>query len=107
MSFLILIYCRAAKSCWGPKKFKEAFCVDSSVEMNNLALALIQGGVFPNQPNSASVGEEEETKQEVSTLKGLYFRQFMPVSTAVSLTLYANHLTLSMTVLKFVRLNTI
>lgn len=72
----------SAKSCWGVKKFKEVFCVDSSVDMNNLALALIQGGVWPNQQGEHRAMEEDSTEGS-STLKGLYFRQFMPASPAV------------------------
>lgn len=64
------------------KKFKEVFCVDSSVDMNNLALALIQGGVWPNQQSEHRAMEEDSTEGS-STLKGLYFRQFMPASPAV------------------------
>ena len=78
-----ILLSRSAKSCWGDKKFKEVFCVDSSVDMNNLALALIQGGVWPNQENDCN-SIEEKNKEDSSTLKGLYFRQFMPTSSAVS-----------------------
>ncbi len=75
---------RSAKSCWGDKKFKEVFCVDSSVDMNNLALALIQGGVWPNKASDFNPVEVDE-KEFSSTIKGLYFRQFMPASSAVSI----------------------
>ena len=67
---------RAAKSCWNPKLFKEIFCVDSSVHMNSLALALVQGGVRP---------KEMTTADSEATQKGLYFRQFLPHSAAVRL----------------------
>ncbi|XP_046655663.1 methyltransferase-like protein 17, mitochondrial [Daphnia pulicaria] len=72
----------SAKSCWGDKKFKEVFCVDSSVDMNNLALALIQGGVWPNKASDFNPIDLDE-KEFSSTIKGLYFRQFMPASSAV------------------------
>ncbi|XP_057381358.1 methyltransferase-like protein 17, mitochondrial [Daphnia carinata] len=72
----------SAKSCWGMDKFKEVFCVDSSVDMNNLAITLIQGGVWPNQQGESRVMGEDGTEGS-STLKGFYFRQFMPASPAV------------------------
>ena len=74
---------RSAKSCWGDEKFKEVFCVDSSVDMNNLSLALIQGGVWPNQVKDFNSIEEDD-KEVPSIIKGLYFRQFLPTSSAVS-----------------------
>lgn len=76
---------RAAKFCWGEGKLKEAFCVDSSVDMNNLALALIQGGIWPSKEQLNSVENENDDKPDISVLKGLYFRQFMPTSSAVTL----------------------
>lgn len=74
---------RAAKACWGATKLKESFCVDSSVDMNNLALALIQGGKWPDEGMNSL--ENLDVKTQNSNLKGLYFRQFLPSSNAVSL----------------------
>ena len=76
--------------------------------MNNLALALIQGGVWQKQPKSSSVEEEEEesTDKEISTQKGLYFRQFMPVSAAVSV-IFMCFFFFIYTIFFILRLNTI
>jgi len=63
----------AAKTFW-KNSIKETFCVDSSIHMNNLALALLQDGVR----NSAV-----ESTMDPAAAKGLYFRQFMPISDAV------------------------
>lgn len=65
---------RAAKTFW-KNSIKETFCVDSSIHMNNLALALLQDGVR----NSAV-----ESTMDPAAAKGLYFRQFMPISDAVN-----------------------
>lgn len=83
--YLGIFIFRAAKSCWNVKTFSEAFCVDSSIDMNNLALGLIQGGVFPKTKesyfDSIEKGPSETTLK--SSLKGLHYRQFMPTSNAV------------------------
>ena len=63
-----MVIIRAAKSLW-PTELKEMFCVDSSADMNSLALKLIQ---------------QRDPDQESDVVKGLYFRQFMPTSAAVS-----------------------
>ena len=45
--------------------------------MNSLALALLQGGVYPSNQ------EETGGMNSAPIQKGLYFRQFMPTSSAV------------------------
>lgn len=57
--------------------------------MNNLALALLQDGIWPKQDHSLS--EEVDQNATDSTLKGMYFRQFMPASNAVSLHFVKSH----------------
>jgi len=52
--------------------------------MNNLALTLIQGGVWPHKASDFNAIEADD-KEFLSTCKGLYFRQFMPTSSAVSI----------------------
>ena len=47
--------------------------------MNNLALTLLQGGVKNNDVESTS---------DSAAAQGLFFRQFMPTSDAVSQTFY-------------------
>lgn len=70
---LLTMFCsnRASKSSWNPKHIKEVFCVDSSIDMN-MALALLQGGVYPS--NQEETGEINSSPIQ----KDLYFRQFMP-----------------------------
>jgi hypothetical protein len=55
------------------------FCVDSSVDMNNLALALLRGG------NKTESGVENEA------VPGLFFRQFLPTSSTVRLNSFNYH----------------
>lgn len=67
------------------KKFSEVLCVDSSIDMNNLALGLIQGGILPSAGSDEEAEEmtPEQNTSPDSNLKGLHFRQFMPTSNAV------------------------
>jgi hypothetical protein len=80
---LLTMFCsnRASKSSWNPKHIKEVFCVDSSIDMN-MALALLQGGVYPS--NQEETGEINSSPIQ----KDLYFRQFMPTSSAVRFTVF-------------------
>ena len=48
--------------------------------MNNLALALLQGGVYHNPKEPV---DDTTTAAKSSLPKGLFFRQFMPTSSAV------------------------
>lgn len=74
---------RAARSCWGSDRIKEMFCVDSSAAMNSLALAILQGGVWPSELNFTEDEYQPSTESHNQLLKGLFFRQFLPSSSAV------------------------
>ena len=58
---------RAAQTVWNGR-MKEVFAVDASAAMNALALSLLQHAAEPTTSDA---------------IKGLYFRQFIPSSTAV------------------------
>lgn len=63
---------------------KEIFCVDSSVAMNSLALAIMQGGVWPNESDLIEEEYRPDAQLHNPLLKGLFFRQFLPSSSAVT-----------------------
>ena len=74
---------RAAKTFW-KTSIKETFCVDTSIHMNNLALALLEGGVRKSYEYESENETEKLSRGTPSTaLQGLYFREFMPTSHAV------------------------
>ena len=75
------LLCRAVNEIW-QCRLKEMFCVDSSVDMNNLALALLRGG------NKTDPGVENEA------VPGLFFRQFLPTSSTVRLNSLVNYHTI-------------
>ncbi|XP_077982461.1 ribosome assembly protein METTL17, mitochondrial-like [Glandiceps talaboti] len=53
----------AANTVWG-KSLREYFCVDTSADMNDLASLILQGGEMDRQMH----------------IRGVFFRQFLPVS---------------------------